>query len=489
MCKRPFDHSRNNGCDRKYFEFLSCWFRKDKTDTEPTNKNISATSFNQGYYQKFFKEGRKLGRGAGGSVFLCQHQIEGIPLGEYAVKKVPVGDDKKWLERLLREVHILERLRHPNIIEYKHTWIEIHKPTKFGPAVPCLFILMEYANGGNLEDLVLAELTDEEEEVEKKTSKSKKGKRESPVQIGYMDELDIVKIFLSAAKGLQHLHSLGILHRDLKPANLMLNYDRDTVSEPTVLLSDFGECSEKNENIAMRTGATGTMEFVAPELFKVDEVTKGFEYEHSVQTDIWSLGMILYFMYFAKLPYKNVEDIDALREDLLTMKKIAIPKDERPISVAMGQLLARMLDVDPDLRPDLKTIIRVAEGFLITPRKRKTSFNMSPPLRALASSNPVPALEMTPSSPTSMRTNLKATSSHLRSNASIACKILTLATLGWQIYGCYPWSLSTGALVAAFLFLFSLRSRYNFRVILAVTLLDVFLLFSSPKGRYCSSNN
>ena len=402
-----------------------------------------------------------------------------------------MGDDKKWLERLLREVHILERLRHPNIIEYKHTWIEIHKPSKFGPAVPCLFILMEYANGGNLEDLVLTELMEDEEEeaVPRKAAKSKKGKG----QIGYMAELDIVKIFVSAAKGLQHLHSLGILHRDLKPANLMLNYERDAVSEPTVLLSDFGECIEKNAGGTGRTGATGTMEFVAPELFRIDETTEEFTYEHSVETDIWSLGMILYFMYFARLPFRDVEDVDVLREDLLALKKIAIPKNERPISVAMEQLLTKILQVDPSMRPDLKTVIKVAEGFLASPRKRKSSFNVSPSLPALAPSHPLPALGMSPSlssipkSPSSSMRGTTKLSSHLRSNASMACKVLTLLTLVWRIRSCYPWSLSTAALIAAFAFLFSLRSKYNFRVILLITVLDVIILFASPSSIFCSS--
>lgn len=77
-----------------------------------------------GYYRRFFIEERRLGMGAEGSVFLCQHVLDGHQLGRYAVKKVAVGDSRPYLDRVLREVRLLENLRHPNIIPYHHVWIE-----------------------------------------------------------------------------------------------------------------------------------------------------------------------------------------------------------------------------------------------------------------------------------------------------------------------------------------------------------------------------
>lgn len=50
--------------------------------------------------------------------------FQGINLGEFAIKKVPVGDKQSWLVRMLREVTLLEKLRHQNIVEYKHCWVE-----------------------------------------------------------------------------------------------------------------------------------------------------------------------------------------------------------------------------------------------------------------------------------------------------------------------------------------------------------------------------
>ena len=210
-------------------------------------KNLSDSSINQGYYRRFFVEDDKLGRGSGGSVFKCQHVLDGIELGVYAVKKVPVGDDHGWLNRMLREVHILENLRHPNIIEYKHAWLEYHKLTQFGPAIPCLFILMQLAEGGNLEEFVLNNRSGFESEFNVKL---------------YCDWFEQICL------GLSHLHRCGILHRDLKPSNILLKPGQD--GKVQLLITDFGECASETSVVDHfnRTGATGTIEFVAPELLK-----------------------------------------------------------------------------------------------------------------------------------------------------------------------------------------------------------------------------
>jgi serine/threonine protein kinase len=109
-------------------------------------------SCNQGYYDRFFVEEQKLGRGQRGSVFKCRHILNGISLGSFAIKAIPVGSSQKWLMDMLKEVKLLEKLKHPNIIEYKHAWLEDRQLSVFSPKVPCLFILMELANGGNLEE-------------------------------------------------------------------------------------------------------------------------------------------------------------------------------------------------------------------------------------------------------------------------------------------------------------------------------------------------
>lgn len=105
--------------------------------------NLPPSSFIRGYYDCFFKEIRLLGRGAFGSVYLSVHNLDNLAVATYAVKKIPVGDSRYWLSKALKEVRVLERLRHPNVISYYHSWLEKSKTTDFGPEVLCLYVLME----------------------------------------------------------------------------------------------------------------------------------------------------------------------------------------------------------------------------------------------------------------------------------------------------------------------------------------------------------
>jgi hypothetical protein len=54
------------------------------------NASLDESAFSEGYYQKFFNELALLGRGMSGSVYLCQHVLNGNPIGLFACKKIPV---------------------------------------------------------------------------------------------------------------------------------------------------------------------------------------------------------------------------------------------------------------------------------------------------------------------------------------------------------------------------------------------------------------
>ena len=89
-------------------------------------ETLSQLSFNNGYYRRFFKEEKFLGRGSFGSVFLTHHILDDVNLGYYAVKIIPVGDSHSFLMKVLKEVRALERLKHPNIVDYKHRYEDLN---------------------------------------------------------------------------------------------------------------------------------------------------------------------------------------------------------------------------------------------------------------------------------------------------------------------------------------------------------------------------
>ncbi|KAI8969179.1 hypothetical protein BDF20DRAFT_980887 [Mycotypha africana] len=345
------------------------------------NQNLNANAFNQGYYAKFFDEINKLGKGFRGSVFLCEHRLDGVKLGKYAVKKVAIGNNHPWLVRMLREVHLLERLRHPNIVSYKHSWLEYARLTQFGPEVPCLFILMECANGGNLEEYFerdTAETKDNSKTTQKKKMSAKELKRErirrqyreqetfeqeqtnisepiTHVERRLLTLQEIWSLFLDIVQGLAHLHQQNIVHRDLKPPNLLLH--------PRVLISDFGECEDLDETRVdnNRTGATGTLEFMAPEHVRLDPRGRN-TVDYSPKADMWSLGMVLYFLCYSRLPYNVIDDVDILREEILAFNEIHFPASRYDIYKDNPTLYAEALNdpkITTDVPKEIKQLIRM----------------------------------------------------------------------------------------------------------------------------------
>ncbi len=66
-------------------------------------------------------------------VLLVKHVLDSVSLGHYACKRVPVGDDHEWLEKVLGEVQLLQHLSHQNLVSYRHVWLENAKISTFGP--------------------------------------------------------------------------------------------------------------------------------------------------------------------------------------------------------------------------------------------------------------------------------------------------------------------------------------------------------------------
>lgn len=278
-----------------------------------------------GYYKQYFREIQKLGNGTFGGVYLCQHVMENVPLGYFALKKIPVGDNVEYLQKVLHEVRILEEVkRHPNVIEYNHSWVDTAQTADFGPPVRCLFILMEYANWGTLDTFL-----------------ENYGEPLSTNAVWYL--------FLSALAGIAHLHQKDILHRDLKPQNLLLTGQRGGL--PRVLVSDFGTAALLSELSYERTGGTGTMEYMAPELLECDVGNNGtYMFRHTKATDVWALGMILHYLAFNRtLP------VYLPGGDLTWSANNASPPTRPP---EMLRLIQAMLHRNPEKRPTCRKVLK-----------------------------------------------------------------------------------------------------------------------------------
>ncbi|WWD07970.1 hypothetical protein V865_006080 [Kwoniella europaea PYCC6329] len=345
----------------------------------------------RGYYDRFFREECKLGMGAEGSVFLATHVIGGNVLGTYAVKKIAVGRSKSYLFKMLREVRLLEALRHPNIIPYHHSWIDVTRFSNFGPPIVALHVLMQYATAGNLDtylltrshtnqprpDLSAGDIADSEslgQLPKAERIKAFKRRRQSAAEgtagkgKRRMEEMrgvlllgmeEIMKLFGDVVEGLAFLHANSILHLDLKCSNVLLHWEEGRLI-PKALISDFGTSEEMLRGKRERTGHTGTMEYMAPETLIQD--TQGNWRPSDSHADMWSLGMILHKMLFLHLPYPDTEDYEALHKEILAYPgfvpttEIIQSLERRHIPRDLLVLLSKLESLIPEDRPGAEKV-------------------------------------------------------------------------------------------------------------------------------------
>lgn len=409
-----------------YFKLLTNSMNKDTpppegliTDGNPTNQDegdsdeysfqtIPKNLINQGYFEKFFKILSKLGTGSYGSVYKVEHDLLGLNLGVFALKKIPIGDDINNLKKILSEVKFLYDLScnfsdnnsNNNVVKYNHVWVEIDQVSRFSPKIPVVFLLFEYCDGGTLEDWVDNIISPKFSLLEEKLWRKlrSKSKNKSDNKPRYLNNFEIFKIFSDITQGLNYLHNLKILHRDLKPSNCLFKtqfvdgYQSHPVNSltdfdriPTLLVSDFGESvmvnsiEENWQSSIETTGTTGTLEFCAPEIIlqrqKVHpKLAKfgGFSYA----SDVYSLGMILYYLCFGKLPFStNKYDPDEISNEILSSGLFNDLCEIRPLVSHIDrsenvdgnsdrgllqdwvQLIEMMVSKNPDNRPSTSDIL------------------------------------------------------------------------------------------------------------------------------------
>lgn len=337
------------------------------TSAPQEGARIRRDAFSPNYFTRFFVEERELGRGGKGVVLLVRHEIDGCPLGHFACKRVPVGDDHAWLEKVLVEVELLAALSHPNLVSYRHVWLEDVQIHRFGPSVACAFILQQYCNSGDLLRYVVGDQPKAatKEQLKAQLRRRSKGQGEGPPDVSPSQRRlaleEIYSLFKDVTSGLAYLHSANYIHRDLKPSNCLLHHENGKVA---CLISDFGEVQPSNA-VRKSTGATGTISYCAPEVLKRD--ARGQFGNFTVKSDVFSLGMILYFLCFGHLPYRNanviqeeLEDIDQLRAEIANWKGFQDERRERPdLPSKLYQLLKRMLALNPAERPSATEVLGV----------------------------------------------------------------------------------------------------------------------------------
>ena len=216
----------------------------------------------------------EMGQGTYSKVYAIKHKKTGdMRVCKYIIKK---DFKEKDIKTFKEEIKILKQSDHPNIVKLYEVF---ETPNSF-------YLIMEMCNGGNLTNKI-----------------------EQRINVGeYFDEKILSEVIRQIASALFYCHNKGICHRDLKPDNLCF-VNMGNMENNTIKLIDFGLGKifglEKKLN-----SLVGTVLYTAPEVLNK---------KYNEKCDIWSLGVILFFLVSGKPPFFGQNDAE-IKMKILSMK-------------------------------------------------------------------------------------------------------------------------------------------------------------------------
>ena len=251
--------------------------------------------------------------------FLSDYNIKGI-IGKGTFSVVKLGEHKKTKEkvaikimqknkilskddliRIEREIEILKRLNHPNVIKIHKIYDDEKK----------FYIIMEFCENGELFNRI----------VEKR----------------YLTEDEAALFYYQLINGLEYIHKNNIVHRDLKPENLLLS------KTDLLKIIDFGLSNYTGSDILLGTPC-GSPCYASPEM------VSGQRY-NGYMIDVWSTGIILFAMVCGYLPFED-NDNEILFAKILKCK-IHYPKSMGSLTL---DLMKKIITPDPKKRITLEQI-------------------------------------------------------------------------------------------------------------------------------------
>lgn len=212
--------------------------------------------------------------------------------------------DKKTQRMLAREISSMESLHHPHVIRLYEVLETLSK----------IYLVMEHANGGELFHRIS--------------------------QNGHFTEKSAKPLFAQITAAVDHMHLHNIVHRDLKAENVFF------AGSNVVKVGDFGFSTHiQNFHDPLRTFC-GSPPYAAPELFRDDSYV-------GPMVDVWALGVLLYFMLTASMPFK-AQTVAGLKKQILE-GEYTIPDF---LSNECHFLILGILKQDPKSRISLEQIKR-----------------------------------------------------------------------------------------------------------------------------------
>jgi len=203
---------------------------------------------------------KELGRGATSAVYLAKDAFAGREVAIKLVRADALGDKdhgRRFHKLFLAEASLAGKLSHPHLVAIYDAVSDEDGS----------YLVMEYVAGGTLEP------------------------HTQPARLLTINT--IVEIIFKCCKALDYAHRHGIIHRDIKPANILLT------SETDIKISDFGAALSITAETTQVSGI-GSPAYMSPE--QLQEMTLNH------QTDIFSLGVVMYQLLTGTLPFKSTNN-------------------------------------------------------------------------------------------------------------------------------------------------------------------------------------
>ena len=167
---------------------------------------------------------------------------------------------------------------------------------------------------------------------------------EKAIQLHELTNEDKNRIVVEIVLGMRYIHSNKLMHRDLKPDNILLSQNKH------VRISDFGLAKEEDLTISQSKGV-GTLRFMAPELFEVDEDNERIR-KYNNKVDVYSFGIILIYIVTEKYPTHNLRNI----------LNGVLPKLPSTVIPWVVELVHRCLQSSPNNRPTFNEIFEILKS-------------------------------------------------------------------------------------------------------------------------------
>lgn len=265
--------------------------RKDEPseakELKDTDKKISVLE-THGYFL-----GEVIGMGSYATVKLATSSRHSSVVACKIISKVQAPED--YLKKFLpREIEVVKGLRHPNLIRFLQAIETTHR----------VYIIMEYAKNGSLLETIRKERHIQEDKAR--------------------------KWFSQMVDAIDYCHKKTVVHRDIKCENLLLNDDYD------IKLSDFGFARKHPGSADPKYKLSET--FCGSYAYASPEILKGIPYMPQ-QSDIWSLGVVLFAMVYGRLPFDDTNYSDLLKQ---VQNRVVFPESP-PVSSACNNLISKIL--------------------------------------------------------------------------------------------------------------------------------------------------